>query len=128
MNFNNIFEHKIETNKTSAYILQDAFLENLIKKVNDHTAKITQEMHELNFTFVYAEHSGLKYHLSNPCSRAVSFKKLLELGVAGFKTGHASHEAAQKAVDTDITEMLSRPCIIINKMQQPSSGHYITVS
>lgn len=75
MNFNNIFEHKIETNKTSAYILQYAFLENFIKKVNDHTAKITQEMHELNFTSIYAEHSGLKYHLSNPCSRAASFKK-----------------------------------------------------
>lgn len=94
----------------------DAYLENLIKKVNDHTAKITQEMHELNFTSIYAEHSGLKYYLSNPCGRATSFKKLLGYGVAGFKTGYASHEAAQKVVDDHITEILNRPCITINKM------------
>lgn len=106
----------------------DAYLENLIKRVNDHTAKITQEMHELNFTSIYAEHSGLKYHLSNPCRRATSFKKLLGYGEADFKTKYATYEAAQKVVDADITKMLSRPFTTTNKTQQPFSCHHTTAS
>lgn len=74
-------------------------------------------MHELNFTSIYAKRWDISFYLDNSCEKATSFKKLLELGVAGFKTGYASHEAAQKAVDTHITKMFSRPCITINKMQ-----------
>ncbi len=125
---NKTYYTKLQINTDNYHYNPDAYLENLIERVNDHTAKITQEMHELNFTSIYAERLELKCYLSNLCGKATSFDSLLKYGIANFKTGYATHEAAQKIVDADITKMLSRPFTTTSKMQQPFSDRHTRFS
>lgn len=92
-------------------------LETISPRINGYAAKITQEMHELNFTSVYPvptspDRQGYK--------TAHSFKKLLTYGedqnLPYYKhETYATYEEAQQTLNSWVTRNRQRPFIVIKE-------------
>lgn len=101
-------------------------LERILFKANKHVAKVTQEMHELNFTSIQPGSGSLD---RQGYKTASSFKELLKFGEDKNTmngnydeyTTFTTYEEAQQDINKDISYKTKRPHITI----EDSFGDYM---
>lgn len=95
----------------------EILLENILLKVNKHAAKVTQEMHELNFTSispVLASSNRQGYRIESSFEKLLKYGEDLNLPYDKYATP-ATYEEAQQAIDSIVTFNRKRPCITIDE-------------